>query len=327
MIRVAFIGCGMVSELHQLTLAGSKHMSLVGLHDIDAAQLRRRAADWNVKTFDSGEAVFDDPDIDAVFVLTPAEYHVPLAQQALSAGKHVFVEKPVATDPAEIDRLVRARDNAQRVVMPGHNYAYIPEFQRIVRLTKNGDLGQIRAVFIQYVIKHPEEVAAAYGGVLEEVMIHHTYMTLALLGAPERVYAGAMEPAWKQHPVEDQAWMTWEYPGGTSAHLFATFGVDDDSADPWTFVVKVLGTEGSASMSWRTSIFKRALGTLSFAIPAYEESYGHEVDAFARAIAEGEPLVSTLADAAISARIIESAYDAARSGTAQQRVVNGVAQW
>ena len=58
--------------------------------------------------------------------------------------------------------------------------------------------------------------------------------------------------------------MTWEYAGGCSAHLFASFAVSDESADPWTFVVKALGTRGSASATFRklrtptrTSRFRR----------------------------------------------------------------------
>jgi predicted dehydrogenase len=326
-IGVAFIGGGMVSELHQLALSSVPGMDLVGLHDINADVRQKRAAEWGIQPYASLDELQADDAVDVVYILTPAETHVSLAMKCIEGGRHVFVEKPVSNKPEAIDQLVEVSERCGCVVMPGHNYVYVPEFQRIARLVREGKLGTVRAMWINYAIKHPEFVAAAYGGVLEEVMIHHTYMTLALFGKPERVYAGIYVGAWEYHPEEDQAWMVWEYPGGMTAHLFSTFAVDDNSADPWTFVVKVLGTEGSASMTWRSSIFNRALGTLSFAVPIYEESYEGEARNLREAIERGVPVLSTLRDAAASARIITAAYEAADKHTAITQMDGEKRRW
>lgn len=324
---VAFIGGGMVSELHQLALSSVPGMSLVGIYDLNTELTQKRAKEWDIKPYSSLDELLTDSAVQVVYILTPAETHVPLALRCIESGHHIFVEKPVSTSPEEIDRLIEASERCGCVVMPGHNYVYVPEFRRIVRLVRDGKLGTVRAMWINYAIKHPEFVAAAYGGVLEEVMIHHTYMTLALLGKPDRVYGGIYVGAWEQHPEEDQAWMTWEYPGGTTAHLFSTFAVDDNSADPWTFVVKVLGTEGSASMTWRSSIFNRALGTLSFAIPVYEESYEGEARNLREAIERSIQPLSTLKDAATGARIITCAYEAAEGHRSITRMDGETARW
>jgi len=154
-------------------------------------------------------------------------------------------------------------------------------------------------------------VARHYGGVLEEVMIHHAYLALALFGLPQMVFAGCMEPAWQSHPATDQAWMTWQYPGGLSVHHFATFAVDDETSDPWMFVVKVLGERGSATYNWRDSLFRRPLGSLDFAIPAYEDSYIHEQQAFAAALAgRPEAIISGMPDARRAALVLRAARDA-----------------
>src|SRR5258706_7053887 len=233
-IGVAFIGGGMVSELHQLALSLVPGLTLVGLYDVNAEVRQKRASEWGIKAYATLDELLTDDAVQVIYVLTPAETHLPLALKCIESGHHVFVEKPVSTNADEIDQLVEASERCDRIVMPGHNYVYVPEFQRIVRLVKGGKLGKVRAVWINYAIKHPESVAVAYGGILGEVMVHHTYMALALLGKPDRVYAGISAGGWKHHPVEDQAWMTWEYPN-TTAHLFASFAVDDNSADPWTF--------------------------------------------------------------------------------------------
>ncbi len=115
--------------------------------------------------------------------------------------------------------------------MPGHNYAYQPEFQRVLQLVQRGELGTVRAMWVIYALKHDEDLAARYSGVLDEVMVHHAYWTYAALGRPARVFAGRAEPAWRSLSTDDQAWMVWEYPPRGVAHLFASFAVDDDTAE------------------------------------------------------------------------------------------------
>lgn len=307
---VCFVGAGMAAELHHRAAAAGGHIALAGIVEPRADLARRRAAEWGTTSYPSlGDALADDA-VQAVFVLSPPEAHEDAALAALRAGRPVFVEKPVA----ELEGIARIESEANRqglVCMPGHNYAYQPEFVALRRLVHSGDLGKIRAAWITYVIRHPEEVARHYGGVLEEVMIHHTYLALALFGLPQMVFAGCMEPAWQSHPAADQAWMTWQYPGGLSVHHFATFAVDDETSDPWMFVVKVLGERGSATYNWRDSLFRRPLGSLAFAIPAYEDSYVYEQQAFAAAVA-GSPdaVISGLPDAHRAALVLRAARDA-----------------
>ena len=307
---VCFVGAGMAAELHHRAAAVGGHVALAGIVEPRDDLARRRADEWGVTRYPSlGEALADDA-VQAVFVLSPPEAHEDAALAALRAGRPVFVEKPVA-EPDGIARIDAEASRRGLVCMPGHNYAYQPEFAALRRLVRTGDLGRIRAAWITYVIRHPEEVARHYGGVLEEVMIHHTYLALALFGLPRMVFAGCMEPAWRAHPAADQAWMTWHYSGGLSVHHFATFAVDDETSDPWMFVVKVLGERGSATYNWRDSLFRRPLGSLSFAIPAYEDSYIHEQQAFAAAVAgRPEAVISDLADARRAALVLRAARDA-----------------
>jgi predicted dehydrogenase len=313
-LNVAIVGCGMVSELHHRALGALPELALVGVHDVDPLLRRQRAAAWGVQAYETLERLLEDDGIDAVLVLTPEVAHLPVAEAALQAGKHVLVEKPVSADPAGARRLAARAADRGLVAMPAHNYAYVPEFTRLARLARAGELGRIRSVFATYAIAHPETVARAYGGVLAHIMTHHSYLVLALLGMPTRVHAGASTPAWVVHEAEDQAWMTWEYETGEVAHLSASFAVGDDSADPWSFVVKALGTEGSASMTFRSAYLRRALGTLGFGLPVYEESYEHELRAFAATIDGGGAPLSTMADAADCAEIVAGAYAAIAAG-------------
>jgi predicted dehydrogenase len=307
------IGAGRVAEVHYQAIKDIPEIELVGIYDTNKLLMARRVKEWSLKGYNSVEELLFDITIDAVLILTHVDSHIDLAHQSISAGKHVFIEKPVSTDSSQIRELKLYADSNHRVIMPGHNYAYIPEFARMKKLVLNGSLGKVRAVFVNYLIKHPEEVVKDYLGVLDEVMIHHTYLITALLGAPHRIIAGLSETGWIHHPVEDQAWMTFDY-GQTTAHAFCSFAIDDISSSPWTFLIKVVGTEGTAVVDWRTSVFTRPLGTLPIAIVQYEESYANELRVFESAVKDKGQLISTLEDAALAADILKAAQLSAKSG-------------
>ena len=328
MLKVALIGAGAVADLHHRSILQVRGVDLAGIYDIRTDRAREKSETWGVPMFSDIDAILADRDIDAVHVLTHVDTHLDIASRALSAGKHVLLEKPVASDADGIVRLSELAKSRGLVCMPNHNYAHVPEFRRLKRMVDAGDLGTIRSFFVIYVIPHEEELASRYGGVLEEVMVHHSYLTLSVLGSPDQIVGGIAKPAWQHHKAEDQAWMVWQYDRGASAHLFASFGTDDYSNEPWTCITKVLGTNGSAVVNWRNAIFKRALGTHSMAWDQYEESFTDALTSFRDAITRQTALPSTLDDAVTAARIIKEAYRSARLGAVIPRMAEaGVQSW
>lgn len=315
-IRTAFLGAGMVAEVHQQALQHVPELELAAIYDPDPDLLDRRAGLWGVSPCASLDEVLGDPDIDAVHVLAPSDLHAELATRAMAAGKHTLVEKPVSTI-AGLENLLAASSEYDRICMPGHNYAYQPEFTRIRDLIRAADqpLGEVRTAWVTYAIQHPEEIASRYSGVLDEVMVHHSYLAVALFGQPDWLMAGKDGSGWQHHDEEDQAWMTWRYDGRRSVHLFASFAVDDPTSSSSMFSVKVLGTNGAASYHWADAVFQRALGSLTFGIPAYEETYIHENRAFAAACAgDRSRIVSPLEDALAIAHLAEHAQHSAATG-------------
>jgi predicted dehydrogenase len=98
---------------------------------------------------ESCEEVLGDPEVDAVVIATPAATHFSLAVQALKAGKHVFVEKPLATKVAEVDELSHYAKARELVVMAGHTFIYNPAVRYVKKLMDAGELGEIRYIYSQ----------------------------------------------------------------------------------------------------------------------------------------------------------------------------------
>jgi predicted dehydrogenase len=307
-VRIAFLGGGMVADLHAAAIHRMESAELVGLFDPDKPTADRRSQEWACVVYPSVESVLSAADIDAVFVLSPSAHHIAQARAALLAGKHVLVEKPVGRNPVEIARLNSLAARRGKVCLPGHNYAYIPEYQRIRRLVRTGRLGDVRLTAIVYALAHPEEIARHYDGITWLVMPHHAYLVHGLLGLPASITAGITEPAWEEIRREDQAWFVLDYPPHGTAMLFATLGADDDSADPWSFVVKAIGSQGSASASWRAGVVRRAIGSMGIGWVPYEESYDSQLLAFVSAVSgDDSAIASTMSDAVAVAKIIRAA--------------------
>ncbi|HET9438362.1 MAG TPA: Gfo/Idh/MocA family oxidoreductase, partial [Gaiellaceae bacterium] len=89
------------------------------------------------------EAVLDDALVDAVVLATPVGTHYGMARAALDAGKHVFVEKPLAASSVEAIDLIRRAEELELVLMPGHTFLYSPPVQEIRALIASGALGEI----------------------------------------------------------------------------------------------------------------------------------------------------------------------------------------
>src|SRR6185295_19816182 len=112
---------------------------------VDSSTERRAFVQANfprTNAVDSCQPVLDDPAVDAVVIATPAGTHFALAKQALQAGKHVFVEKPLATKVTEVDELARCAAERSLVVMTGHTFIYNAAVRYVKKLIEAGELGE-----------------------------------------------------------------------------------------------------------------------------------------------------------------------------------------
>ncbi len=142
-IKVAFVGCGRISGLHAAGYRGDPDAELAVLCDSSIATARSRASEWGVpKATDNYDGILADPGIDAVEVLVPTGLHEEFTLRALEAGKHVSVQKPMATSLASADRMIRAARKAGKLLKVAENFAFYPPLVLAKRLLDEGAIGE-----------------------------------------------------------------------------------------------------------------------------------------------------------------------------------------
>ena len=307
-IRVGFIGAGDISVLQAEAVRQCPGAALAGLWNRTRERGEARAREFGCRLYDSAEALTSDPELDAVFVLTNLETHLEYSLMALEAGKHVLVEKPVGATIDEVRQLAGAARAVDRICMPGHNYVYEDSLIRSHELIQRGDLGRLVAVYVLYNIHHPEQVAARYPGVIRQCVTHHAYILGFLAGPAVSLSATKATLHYDEIPQEDIAMVNLRMANGALAHLCASFAADDHSSDPWTVVVKAIGTKGSTRYSYRDWVELKPGLVHSQTYSAYQGSITNEVRYFiGRCVLEGEQPLSTLEDAAAAQQIVEAA--------------------
>ncbi len=143
-IGVAVIGLGYWGPNLLRVLADDPAVAVRWICDLDderVAQYGRRYP--AVHMTNQVARVLEDPDVDAVIIATPVQTHYELASQALRAGKHVFVEKPLAASSLLADDLAALGKEHQRILMCGHTFVYSPPVREIKRMLEAGTLGDI----------------------------------------------------------------------------------------------------------------------------------------------------------------------------------------
>jgi predicted dehydrogenase len=162
------------------------------------------------------EHLLEDPELDAIAIATPVPSHAELAVRVLEAGKHCFVEKPLAQSVADAELAVAAADANDRTLMVGHLLEYHPGVQKLKELTDGGDLGE--RIYYIYGNRLNLGKLRADENALWSLGAHDVSVVLHLAGE-EPWEVTAHGESYVRPGVEDVVFCFMRFPSGLSAHL------------------------------------------------------------------------------------------------------------
>jgi predicted dehydrogenase len=208
MVRIGLVGVGFMGRIHFLASQHLKGAKVTAVCSRDKAKL---AGDWSgtrgnfgpppgkvdltgVKTYESFDAMLNDPDIDLVDVCNPTDQHQTYAIAALKAGKHVLVEKAIALTEKDADAMLAAAKAANKLLMVAHVLPFFPEFKFVTKTVRGGTYGKLLGAHFTRVIAKPDwsaEIgdAAKTGGPAVDLHVHDTHFVGLIAGVPKQIYS------------------------------------------------------------------------------------------------------------------------------------------
>jgi predicted dehydrogenase len=146
-VSVGVLGCGYWGPLLVRAIKGLPHCRLKAVCDLDIARVKHVCALYpDLEAITTPQRLFSACDVDAVVIATPVKSHYPLAKASLLAGKHTFIEKPMATSSHECEELMDIAESNGLVLMVDHTFLYSAPVRKIVEIVQAGDIGEIRYI-------------------------------------------------------------------------------------------------------------------------------------------------------------------------------------
>jgi predicted dehydrogenase len=216
--RVAVIGCGYWGQNLVRVFHSLQALQVVCESAPTRIEVARKLAP-EVNVVEQLSDVLADPAVEAVVIATPAETHARIASEALAAGKHVFVEKPLALTYRDGLKLVQQADAAGLVLMVGHILEYHPAVTELVRRVRNGDLGQIQYIYSNRLnlgkVRNEENILWSFAP-------HDVAVMLRIVGAmPYEV--SATGGAYLQPNIADVTVTNLLFDHGIRGHIFVSW--------------------------------------------------------------------------------------------------------
>ena len=190
---------------------------------VDSSPERRAFVEQNfprTSATASVEVILSDPEVNGVIIATPAATHFGLAKEALQAGKHVFVEKPLATTVAEVNELARTAAERKLVVMVGHTFIYNAAVRYVKKLIDAGELGEVRYIYSQRLNlgRIRSDIDALWNFAPHDISIIQYW-----LGDPEPLLVSRQGMDYTQNGVDDVVFLNIVYPGKIMANIHVSW--------------------------------------------------------------------------------------------------------
>lgn len=325
-IRIAFVGCGAIAQAHWRGIRTHvPRLRVTATVDIDPSRAAAMASATGGQAFPSLSIALAHGDFEAVDIMLPPHLHEESAILAFQAGKHVVLEKPMATTLAACERILVAAKKAGTVFMIAEQAQYWPHAVKAQQLIHDGEIGEIitaRAMFSEKVGKPSGDRPWRYsaeitgGGICFDGGLHRIRPLRMWLGEVDEVIATLGHPI-ESMEGESQAHALFRFKSGVVASFGAIINYDMDGVSE---EFSVMGSEGTIVIEHghegRCLLYEKDTPQGRNFLPEGkygDDAYGLELADFASAVLEGSALAAGPEESLGELRIVLAMYRSARS--------------
>jgi len=316
-LRIGIIGAGYIAGVHAAVLARDERVQLAAIFDVAPTAAERLAGAHNAIAVATPLEVLERSD--AVYITTPNTQHVSLAIAAIETGKHVFCEKPLATNVADAERVFEKSNEGPGIFQVGHNRRFAPVYATLKQMLSathtphSAHVKMNRGELLKPEWTGDPEIT---GGFLYETPIHMFDMMRFLFGELESLHAIGSTHEYKE--VDDFS-VLLKFANG----MHATLATAADAS--WLFPFErvevfchhaTLVTREMESLTSSSNLEGHFTVQTMQQLPREERwGYVQEDKAFIDSIVNNSPPLVTALDGLMSVRIADAVYKSVKSGT------------
>ncbi|MBU0478515.1 Gfo/Idh/MocA family oxidoreductase [bacterium] len=263
-VRIGVIGTGGMASLHMNNIKKTENAELTAVCDVDLGKAKTAGKKYNCKVFSDHKELLKGKVCDAVMIVTPHYFHTTIGTDALNAGHHVLVEKPISVHKADCERLIAAHKKNKKLIFAAmFNMRTDPHYKKIKQLIDSGELGEL--IRVTWIITNWFRTNAYFasgswratwkgegGGVLLNQCPHQLDLFQWLCGMPKKVYGFCSIGKRHDIEVEDEVTAYMEYKNGATGVFITSTG-----EAPGTNRLEIAGERGKVVLENDTLTFIR----------------------------------------------------------------------
>jgi predicted dehydrogenase len=342
-IQMGIIGAGNIGKVHISAFKQMPEVNIAAVTDVYLPIAAERAVEFQIdKVYPDAQRLIEDPEIDAVVIAVSNEWHAPIAIQALEAGKHVLLEKPMALNVESAKQIVEAERKFGKVVMIPHQFRWESIALQIKQQVLNGALGHIYNAKASWIRRKGipgwgtwfTQMEKSGGGPLIDLGVHMLDLSLYLMGNPKPISVfGATYSEFGPHKRGIGSWGTPDWNGLFDVEDLATALIKFDNGATlsldvsWAALtetdsqphIQLLGTTGGASFRGTTGklfaeIFDRE-ANVDLQIPELDLGSRYRMNRhFIECIRDGVQPITSVLSGYTNNLILDAIYRSSQTG-------------
>ncbi len=314
-LNIGVIGLGAIGQKHCEALARVERANLVALADISEPVLSKTAEKFGAKAFLDYKELLAMPDLEAVVVATPDEIHTEPCLAAAEAGKHILVEKPIATTIEDAKAIIQAAEKAKIKLMVGFSLRFNLHYMKAKKMVEDGKLGELISIFSRRLnsITQADRINGRCG-VLHFLGIHEFDALRWIIGCePVSIYTEESTSIPKKYPQDNESFSIIHFENGVRACAHIGWNLPLQHLGGRDFKLDIMGSKGSLyldQMRQGIEIYSESLSKY----PSVNSGLYIEDRAFVDCVLDDTPSPATGEDGLAALKMVMGAIESIKTG-------------
>jgi predicted dehydrogenase len=313
-LNIGVIGLGAIGLKHCNALAQIERATIAAVSDVDEKALETTTKQYNATPYNDFKKMLTQPGLDAVIVATPDDLHRDACVLAAEAGKHILVEKPIATTMEDAEAIINAAKKADVKLMVGFSLRFSPHYLHAKKVVADGTLGDVVSIFARRlnVITQPDRLKGRCGVVMFLGTHDFDAMRWIVGSEPVSIYCEASTSVPSTYPIENETFSIIRFNNGVLGCAHIGWYLQTQHPAGRDFKLDVIGNQGNLNLDqMRQGVEVYTASGAKF--PSIGSGMFDEDRNFVDCVLDNKPSPSTGQDGLASLRMVLGALESIKT--------------